>query len=636
VGGGGAFGGHGRRTEVSASYTAPMRRAPWLLVLLLACRPAAWPADDDDDVIEQSDADADGVPDGRDACPTDPLQWSDADGDGVCDEVDDACPDDAAGWEDVDGDGWCPPTDACELDPLGWTDADGDGRCDESADACPGDPQGWTDFDGDGHCDENDDACPGDPLQWTDADGDGVCDEVDDDCPDNPDAFSDSNGDGVCDGNDDFDGDGIADAEEIVYGLDCAISDPMSADTDGDGVIDPLDLYPRDPFPAYLLYGNDVGTIDMMLTNGDGTFAPAIATGIPFGDTANSAYRYGGFVIADFDGNGTTDFLALGDADPSDPDNARELWWMSRITGPTSLSQRLVDPALPHPFFSMVADLDNDDLIDLMRVVRTPVPTGNLTSLVIESYLNAGTIGTATCAFTEDPLNPGGCAFIRAQAIDLSAWASGQWVARFSRDAVDVDGDGNRDLVAVTHSNGGNGANKVSLLRGQGDGTFVLQAGELFQFNTAGSPGGSPINSIAFGDFDGDGLGDFVGGMDDDGDAGSGWFVPGMLGPNGFDFDTAAAFEAFDVNPAAEIGGEAMGVSFNLRPFDWDFDGQLDLLMGYRHTSAWTGPSRAVYLRGLGNGDFDAPVTVQEDAGSGRAQSFAAPYRLCQRFPLGN
>jgi len=34
-----------------------------------------------------------------------------------------------------------------------------------------------------------------------------------------------------------------------VYGVDCAVSDPFSADTDLDGVPDPLDLYPRDPFP---------------------------------------------------------------------------------------------------------------------------------------------------------------------------------------------------------------------------------------------------------------------------------------------------------------------------------------------------------------------------------------------------
>jgi len=309
---------------------------------------------------------------------------------------------------------------------------------------------------------------------------------------------------------------------------------------------------------------------------------------------------------------------------------------MSRITGPTSLSQRLVDPGLDRTFWSMAADLDHDDLIDLMAVEYEPVPTGNLTALRVHSYLNAGPNGPANCAWTESPANPAGCAFVRQEAIDLSTWAAGQWVARFSRDAVDVTGDGNRDLTVVTHSNGGNGPSKVTVLAGQGDGTFQLAAGELFQFNSPGGIGDSPVNAIAFGDFNGDDLGDVVLGMDDDGDAGSAWFVPGMLGPQGFDFDEAGAFEAFDVNPSAESGGDNMGVSFNLRAFDWDFDGNDDLLMGYKHQAAWTGGSRAVYLRGLGNGDFEPPVTIDEDATTSRAQNFAAPYRLCQRFPLGN
>ena len=107
-----------------------------------------------------------------------------------------------------------------------YIDADGDGHCDELDDACPDDPTGWTDADGDGHCDEIDDKCPEDPNQWTDADWDGYCDEIDDDCPNDPDWWNDTNGDGVCDGMDDCDGDGILDGEEIIYGEDCAISDP--------------------------------------------------------------------------------------------------------------------------------------------------------------------------------------------------------------------------------------------------------------------------------------------------------------------------------------------------------------------------------------------------------------------------
>jgi hypothetical protein len=512
-------------------------------------------------------------------------------------------------------------------DSGAFADDDDSATVDDDDDTEPPPP----DTDGDGVLDP-DDACPDDPLQWTDADGDGVCDEVDDDCPDDPAGWADTNGDGLCDGDDDIDGDGISNAEELSYGADCAISDPLVADTDLDGIADNDDLYPRDPYPEYLLFRNDTGTIDLMLSNRDGTFQPAEVIGLPFGDTSNTDYRYTGFVISDFDNNGTTDFLAHGDADPTDPDNPVDLWWFGRVAGPTSFTQRLVEANIPATILQSLADVDGDEDVDLIRATRTPTG-GTISTLVLHSYLNANTIATAECAWTDDPANPAGCAFVRVFAIDLTSWADGQWVYRLSRDAVDVDGDGSRDLLFVTHDSGGNSRTPVLLLSGNGDGTFTLAPAPFFQHNESGDQ--CPVNTIVFADFDGDGLGDVIVGLDDDGDAGSAWFYPGQYTPaDGFSFDTASAFESFDLNPGAEGGGENYGVTGSSRGFDWDFDGFQDLLVGYNYTQPWDPPSKTVWLQGNGDGTFQPEVVIRTFADSSFGQSFAIPQRLCQRFSI--
>ncbi|MBX3248617.1 MAG: OmpA family protein [Myxococcales bacterium] len=143
-----------------------------------------------------ADTDGDGIPDDRDACPSeaedldgfedaDGCPDPDNDGDGVPD-ADDRCPLEAGPAEnegcpdsDADGDGVVDRLDACVDEPE---DLDGF----EDADGCP-DP----DNDGDGVLD-TDDACPteagpaenrGCPDQ--DRDGDGVVDRLDN-CPDEP------------------------------------------------------------------------------------------------------------------------------------------------------------------------------------------------------------------------------------------------------------------------------------------------------------------------------------------------------------------------------------------------------------------------------------------------------------------
>jgi len=243
---------------------------------------------------------------------------------------------------------------------------------------------------------------------------------------------------------------------------------------------------------------------------------------------------------------------------------------------------------------------------------------------------------TAGCFATSDPANPDGCAFVEQEAVNLDDLALGEWVLNNSRDAVDVNNDGNRDLLLLTIATGGNSAVPVSVVYGNGDGTFEPPV-ELFSHNSD-SCGASPANSILFADFDSDELGDVILGFDDDGDAGSGWFYPGALtgvstdGAVSFDFDTSGCFEALDINTTHESGGEHPGVSSSARNFDFDFDGIQDIMLGYNYESAWAPPSNTELWLGNGDGSFSFSSVVRDYADSNYASTFAIPQPMCLRF----
>jgi len=245
------------------------------------------------DAAPAADADHDGVPDKRDACPDTPRGATvdnrgcpaDADGDGVLNGIDQCpdtptgatvdamgCPHDQDGDKVFDGIDQCPNTPAgvavdakgCPLAaavPAGPPDSDGDG-VNDLLDKCPGTPAGATvdttgcpiDSDHDGVWDGLD-KCPDTPAGATvdangcpmDSDGDKVFDGIDR-CPNTPpgtpvDAFgcpADSDKDGVPDS--------LDKCPNTPPGIRVdANGCPIEHDTDGDGVVDSQDRCPNTP-----------------------------------------------------------------------------------------------------------------------------------------------------------------------------------------------------------------------------------------------------------------------------------------------------------------------------------------------------------------------------------------------------
>jgi hypothetical protein len=521
----------------------------------------------------------------------------DRDGDGVND-VDDAFPEDR--FESVD------------------TDMDGVG---DNSDAFPSDSDESADTDGDGIGD-NADAFPRDRLESVDSDGDGVGDNGDQ-YPNDPQESVDSDEDGIGDFADtDDDNDGLSDEEELSPGADCKLSNPLLADSDGDGILDHDDQYPLDQFAEILVRRRADQRIDIFLSNRDGTFADAVVVGEPVQSQGRTlGYEY--FSVADFDGDGVMDFIAnsqpLVEGEPT-----RNVYLFTREVKADEFTRRLLGTS-DIPLWGVVADMNHDYSFDI--VYTSIYRPNNVRRGSVTTFLNNHQ-PDATCLAGDTA--EAGCFFVKQEPLDITGTVGGQWVARSALQAVNLnpDDDEHLDLTLATYASGGNARTPIYALFGNGDGSFA-QPVERFVHNQVTNQ--APANTIMFADFNADGVGDVHVGFDDDGLAGASWTYFG-LGNGSF---SRTPLMALDINPddlRENTGGEYLGRENSGQTFDFDFDGFTDLVIGVHHVNYDAAGQTRLY-RGVGDGSFDPDYTVigQDIIAAGK---FAIPQPMCPNYAV--
>ncbi len=307
----------------------------------------------------------------------------------------------------------------------------------------------------------------------------------------------------------DFDVDGILDivvTNSIEVGGSIAVllgngdgtfQDPISApigkwpvaldvgDLNGDGR---LDVVVADQDPTY---------VSALLGNGDGTFQPKI--------DVNTAY--GGHVtLADVNADGVLDLIVPHGAG-SGPDEVSVLLG----NGDGAFKPPVVYLAGPKPDDVMAADLNGDGDIDLTVAGRNFVTVliGNGTGMFQAPMPLAAGIATAAIASTDfngdGILDLAVASRVSAGTVNVFIGAASGGFAPFVSYSVglhpqalavfDFNSDGELD-IATANGNGGNG-DGVSVILGNGDGTFG---------SAIGSQAGVEPDSMAVADFNGDSI----------------------------------------------------------------------------------------------------------------------------------
>lgn len=195
-------------------------------------------------------------------------------------------------------------------------------------------------------------------------------------------------------------------------------------------------------------------------------------------------------------------------------------------------------------------------------------------------------------------LGNGDGTFAFSQSFDLSSINSG-YAMVLSQKAADVDGDGFVDVVAADYYSQRDTSARISLLRGNGDGSFS-DPEPLATFGTA-------TNALDLVDVDGDGQPEVLGGLDDDGDAGQAYVM--QVTP---DLQTSIV-SLFDQNQGAEASSTSNAAGAGrIVAVDWNQDGNL-VLMTSKDTDPYAGSSERieVHMRTL---DADGAVQASESA----------------------
>ena len=350
---------------------------------------------------------------------------------------------------------------------------------------------------------------------------------------------------------------GIVSAGHITIGEGCE-------DVDGDGVARCCELG-----PFFAKHGDNPQEIFAYMSNANGTFTPSptpIAV-LPSSSIALSS-------VGDFNSNQRYDVLWYDSSSLERFLTECDQEWQTTGVG-----------AWTYPSHFGGGDFDGDNDTDLVTwdlsccPMAGPVLGSGIPALGISS------LGDGTGFFTEnygdwDP------------AVVLNAWIGIRTYNQLDTGA----GTGSfPDLLFMEYATGGASTTEVHQVAGNGDGTF--QASTLI-----GTVPDQPQNFGDVGDISGDGCADWVGGPDDDGDRGS---VFAMLGDCAGSFGSAV--ELVDVCDGCPGSGSGQG-SGRSQLYDWDLDGDLDLLTG--HTVDTGSSGEILYWENDGTGTYSGPTTI--------------------------
>ena len=327
-----------------------------------------------------------------------------------------------------------------------------------------------------------------------------------------------------------------------------------AADVNGDGKLDVIVADQCD-------YSSDCGdgVVAVLLGNGDGTLQ------MP------STYNSGGIslssvLVKDVNGDGKPDILATNGC----ADNSCSSGSVGVLLGNgngTFQAPISYNPGGAGSFSMAMADVNGDGKLDLL-VANTCLTNSNCTNGTVGVLFGNGD-GTF-----QSPVAYG------AGGVDTFAVA-----------LADVNGDGKLDLLVANACNNNSSCNNgsVGVLLGNGDGTY--------QAATAYSSAGLYADAVAVGDINGDGNPDLVFTNECNGNSCTNGTYGVLLGNGDGTFQAAVSYNSGGVTATSVALADVNG------------DGKLDLLLTNQCSDNNCTTGQVAVLLGNGDGTFQSPVT---------------------------